>query len=467
MRSRLSARLRHPVLVLEAEALGGTAGVVLERDDGSGLDPLLGSLLDVEIERGRDAQTAVIELRARRVLAAQLRGQLIADAPHEMRRLPALGGLGSEHDRLVAGGEQLFGGVLAVGHRGPAVLGHEGEDLVPAFHDGRIGWNHELALRALALLLAGLEALLDRVAHEVVVRGRLRQRGQDRGLGRRELAEVVDAEVRAGGSLHAVALVAVIDLVQVRGDDVLLARFPRVVLGEADRLDDLLELALGKAARVLEQVVVEEAHPGELLGDGRGAAAAAAQRVEAGREDGDGIEAGVLPERLVLDGRRRVEQDRRDFLELDDLALELAEAGELGAVAVEDDRFLGELVVLHVRDRIEARGERAVEADRRERADGPDAGEEEEEDESEPAGRRGPRGSGARASLAGHALRRRLHQLRMPEKLPASVRIMVRTLRSFANIRCESPLGSKSRSSGRVRLRRIGSRAPSRSGPLQ
>ena len=85
---------------------------------------------------------------------------------------------------------------------------------------------------------------------------------------------------------------------------------PGEVLREPDRLDDLLELALGETVRVLEQIVLEEAHPGELLGDGRGAAAAAAQRVETGREDGDGIEAGVLPERLVLDGRRRVEAEK-------------------------------------------------------------------------------------------------------------------------------------------------------------
>ena len=417
----LVGQVAHPVLVFEAEALSGAAGVVLERDDGSGLDPLLGGLLDVEIEGGRDAQTAVVELRARCVLATQLRRKLISNAPHEMRRLPALGRLGNEHDRFVAGGKQLFAGVLAVGHRRPVVLGHESQDLVPALDDGCVGWHHELALCALALVFPGLDALLDGVTHEVVVRGRLRQRRQDRCLGGRELAEIVDAEVRAGGRLHAVALVAVVDLVQVGRDDVLLARLSRVVLREPDRLDDLLELALGEAARVLEQVILEEAHPGELLGDGRGAAPSAAQRVEACREDGDGIEAGVLPERLVLDGRRRVEQDRRDLVELDDLALELAEAGELSALAVEDDRFLGQLVVLHVRDRIEARGERGVEADRRECADGTNAREEEEEDESEPAGRRRPCGIVERASLAGHALRRRLHQVRMPERWPAPV----------------------------------------------
>ena len=114
------------------------------------------------------------------------------------------------------------------------------------------------------------------------------------------------------------------------------------------RIDWMISLSLRSSdpVRVLDQVVVEEARPDELLGDRRGAAAVAAQRVEAGRDDRDGIEAGVLPERLVLDRRRRVEQDRRDLLELDDLALGVAEAGELVAGAVVDDRLLGQLVVV-------------------------------------------------------------------------------------------------------------------------
>jgi hypothetical protein len=95
----------------------------------------------------------------------------------------------------------------------------------------------------------------------------------------------------------------------------------------------------------------------------------------------------------------------RQLVEADDLALELAEPGELGALAVVDDRLLGELVVLHRGDRVEVRGKCGIDADRCERADRADSGEKQEEDDPEPAGRRGPRGTVTR-SLAGHALRR-------------------------------------------------------------
>ena len=65
--------------------------------------------------------------------------------------------------------------------------------------------------------------------------------------------------------------------------------------------------------------------------------------LEAGRQDRDRIEAGVVPERLVLDRRRRVEQDRRDLVEGHDLALGLAEAGQLDlAGPVVDDRLFGQ-----------------------------------------------------------------------------------------------------------------------------
>ena len=46
-------------------------------------------------------------------------------------------------------------------------------------------------------------------------------------------------------------------------------------------------------------------------------------------DDRHRVEAGVLPEGLVLDRGRGVEQDRRDLLEGHDLALGVAEAGEL------------------------------------------------------------------------------------------------------------------------------------------
>ena len=125
----------------------------------------------------------------------------------------------------------------------------------------------------------------------------------------------------------------------------LLALLALEVLRDADRLDDLLELALGRPARVLDEVLGEQAGPDELLGDRGRAATVAAQRIEAGGDDADRIEAGVLPEGLVLDRGRRVQEDRRDLLEGHDLALEVAEPGELHlAGPVVDDRLLGDLI---------------------------------------------------------------------------------------------------------------------------
>ena len=118
------------------------------------------------------------------------------------------------------------------------------------------------------------------------------------------------------------------------------------VLRHPDRLDDLLELPLGGPGRGPGRGPrVEQAGADQLLGDRRGAAARAAQRVEPGGDDRRRVEAGVLPERLVLDRGRGIEQDRRDLVEGDDLALEVAEPGELDlAGPVVDDDLLGELV---------------------------------------------------------------------------------------------------------------------------
>jgi hypothetical protein len=56
-------------------------------------------------------------------------------------------------------------------------------------------------------------------------------------------------------------------------------------LGQPDRLDDLLELALDGPAGGLDQLGIEEPLADELLGDRRGAAGVAAQRVDAGSDD--------------------------------------------------------------------------------------------------------------------------------------------------------------------------------------
>ena len=104
------------------------------------------------------------------------------------------------------------------------------------------------------------------------------------------------------------------------------------------------DLALVRGA--LERLGRQEPGADELLGDRRGAARPAGDGVEAGRHDADGVEARVDPEVLVLDGGRRVEHLAGSLVERDELALEVAEAGELDlAGPVVDDRLLLELEV--------------------------------------------------------------------------------------------------------------------------
>ena len=157
------------------------------------------------------------------------------------------------------------------------------------------------------------------------------------------------------------------------------------------RIDWMISLSLRSAVRLgsWTSSAGEQARTDELLGDRRGAAAVAAQRVEAGRDDRDGIEAGVLPEGLVLDRRGGVDDDRRDLVERHDVALRVAEPRELHlAGPVVDDRLLGEDGLVHVRGRLEViRRERRVRADDRDRADRAEAGEEGQDDQPDPATR--------------------------------------------------------------------------------
>jgi hypothetical protein len=128
--------------------------------------------------------------------------------------------------------------------------------------------------------------------------------GEDHGLGDRQLAQIRDAEVALGGGGDAVALVAVEVQVQVVGDDRLLAFLTRELLGELDRLDDLLDLAVDRAGGRRQKALFDE-----LLGDGGGASRASGDGVSERRQDRRGIEAGVGPEGLVLCRRGRVEDD--------------------------------------------------------------------------------------------------------------------------------------------------------------
>src|SRR5205823_14532928 len=89
---------------------------------------------------------------------------------------------------------------------------------------------------------------LPRAVEGVVVGGRLRQPGEERGLPEAQLPRW-EGEVRLGGRLDAVGVVAVVDLVQVGGEDPLL----RPVLRELDGEAGLGELPLdGALARELE-----------------------------------------------------------------------------------------------------------------------------------------------------------------------------------------------------------------------
>ena len=83
---------------------------------------------------------------------------------------------------------------------------------------------------------------------EVVRVRRLGQAGQHGSLGRRQKLEVGDAEVDLGRGGDAVRLVAVIDLIEIRGQDALLALFAGVGAGQVACLQDLLDLARPEVA---------------------------------------------------------------------------------------------------------------------------------------------------------------------------------------------------------------------------
>ena len=135
--------------------------------------------------------------------------------------------------------------------------------------------------------------------HERVVdRRRLRQAREQRGLVERQLACGL-GEVRLGRRLDTVRVVAVIDLVEVRGEDALLRPVPAELDGET-RLGELPLQRL--RARQVEV-------PHELLRDRRAALhdPARANVGDEGARDPDRVDATVLVEAPVLDrdGRLR------------------------------------------------------------------------------------------------------------------------------------------------------------------
>ena len=137
----------------------------------------------------------------------------------------------------------------------------------------------------------------------VVERRRLRQAGQERRFGQRQIFGRL-AEIGFGGRFDPIGPIAVQDLVHVHLEDLILG----VAAGQLHGQEGLFDLAFGGLLGA-EQGVLDE-----LLGDGRGAAlgCAAAYPLVRGAHDGAHVEARVVVERGVFGGDRGVAHDFRD-----------------------------------------------------------------------------------------------------------------------------------------------------------
>ena len=145
------------------------------------------------------------------------------------------------------------------------------------------------------------------------------------------------AEIGARRRFHAIGVFAQIDLVEVDGEDVVLAEVFLQPVGE----DGLLHLAriaaLGGEKELLD----------ELLGDGAAALAgmSLAEIVDRRAQDRHGVHAHVPVEGVVLGGEKGHGQETRHVLEADDIAFFMAQRAEDLAVAGQDGRGLGRIVV--------------------------------------------------------------------------------------------------------------------------
>ena len=291
---------------------------------------LLRRLLEAHVERRRHLVAAAGH---RGFVAAQDRGELVAHLEDEVRCL--------DRGRLRArdGDPFLVSGVgLRLGHR--ADVHHLTKHVGAA------------VLRAVKVL--GLRRVEDR---------RLRQSGEERGLGERELREVRLAEIRLGRRLHAVRLVAVVDLVEVELEDLLL----RVRARHLDREDALADLPRQG------DLATDDPLLHELLRDGRRATLTRApirQVREDRARDAEHVDPGVGPEGLVLGGDGRVDEHLRDLVVGDDLTpllLELVEEPLSGAVVHAGrlcERVFGEVLgTREIGGEVSERGDGAEEAE--------------------------------------------------------------------------------------------------------
>ena len=158
-------------------------------------------------------------------------------------------------------------------------------------------------------MLACLGAL--RVRDRIGARGVLRQAGEHRRFGQRQIIEGL-AEVAARGARKAVRTLAKIDLVHVQLED--------LVLGE--RILDLVgQRDLGELARD-RLLVRQEEIAGDLHRDGRSALAKASAQVgPRGAGCADEVDAAVFVEAGVFDGQHRAFHHRRDLRDRHEVAV--------------------------------------------------------------------------------------------------------------------------------------------------
>ena len=275
------------VVVIAADVREDLPGRGIEGDQGRVVDVValesvdvvadlfLRELLHVPVERAVDVVAAAV----RRLLAEDL-NELLAQPEREVRRVER-GRRRLHHDRLVLRHRGL-------GFRRVSVVHHRVEDQRPA----RLRAHH----------------VLDRVEF----RRSLREAREKRHLAQGQLTQVGHAEVRRGRGLQAIGLVPVVDLVEIHLEDLLLAERAR----RLEREDRLLDLS--REGRVIS----EEASLDELLGDRRTALRDAAARAICleRSDDAADVDAGVRPERLVLDRDRRVLHPLRHGVDRDQIA---------------------------------------------------------------------------------------------------------------------------------------------------
>ena len=136
-----------------------------------GVHPLLDGLLHLVVEGGRDLVAAGVDRLAGLgvLLAAQERAELVADLPHEVRRLPGRQLQRREDQRLLLRGLVLGGGVLRAGQHAAGRVLHQVQDVVAPDDDLGIRGHDERDLggRAVGALLDRNLALADRIARQV------------------------------------------------------------------------------------------------------------------------------------------------------------------------------------------------------------------------------------------------------------------------------------------------------------